>query len=212
MTVLTRACRWESLQLNGQKAIYNHQNDSIYVTSDGSQSKEQSLKLSFKGIPKDGLIIGKNKYGSRTFFGDNWPNRAQNWFACNDHLSDKATVEFIVHAPKHYKVVANGQLMSIKKSKANKTYHYSSSISLPTKVMVIGVADMHMEEAGIINGKKVNSCVYPKHKKRHYMTLHLPLPFWNSTPIILPNTNTKNWTMSNLPRDLGVWKTQVTFL
>ena len=58
----------ESLQLNGQKAIYNHQNDSIYVTSDGSQSKEQSLKLSFKGIPKDGLIIGKNKYGSRTFF------------------------------------------------------------------------------------------------------------------------------------------------
>ena len=46
---------------------FNHQNDSIYVTSDGSQSKEQSLKLSFKGIPKDGLIIGKNKYGSRTF-------------------------------------------------------------------------------------------------------------------------------------------------
>ena len=155
----------ESLKLNGQKATFNHQNDSIYITSEGSQSKEQSLKLSFKGIPKDGLIIGKNKYGSRTFFGDNWPNRAQNWFACNDHLSDKATVEFIVHAPKHYKVVANGQLMSIKKSKANKTYHYNSSISLPTKVMVIGVADMHIEEAGMIDGKKVKSCVYPKHKK-----------------------------------------------
>ena len=31
--------------------------------------------------------------------------------------------------------------------------------------MVIGVADMHIEEAGIIDGKKVNSCVYPKHKK-----------------------------------------------
>lgn len=57
----------ESLQLNGQKATFNHQNDSIYVTSDGSQPKEQSLKLSYKGIPKDGLIIGKNKYGSRTF-------------------------------------------------------------------------------------------------------------------------------------------------
>ncbi len=155
----------ESLKLNGQKATFNHQNDSIYITSEGSQSKEQSLKLSFKGIPKDGLIIGKNKYGSRTFFGDNWPNRAQNWFACNDHLSDKATVEFIVHAPKHYEVVANGQLMSIKKSKANKTYHYNSSISLPTKVMVIGVADMHIEEAGMIDGKKVKSCVYPKHKK-----------------------------------------------
>ena len=155
----------ESLKLNGQKATFNHQNDSIYITSEGSQSKEQSLKLSFKGIPKDGLIIGKNKYGFRTFFGDNWPNRAQNWFACNDHLSDKATVEFIVHAPKHYKVVANGQLMSIKKSKANKTYHYNSSISLPTKVMVIGVADMHIEEAGMIDGKKVKSCVYPKYKK-----------------------------------------------
>lgn len=163
----------ESLQLNGQKAPFNHQNDSIYVTPDGSQSKEQRLKLSFKGIPKDGLIIGKNKYGSRTFFGDNWPNRAQNWFACNDHLSDKATVEFIVHAPKHYEVVANGQLMSIKKSKENKTYHYSSSITLPTKVMVIGVADMHIEEVGMIDGKKVNSCVYPKHKKESLHDLAL---------------------------------------
>ena len=38
----------ESLQLNGQKATFNHQNDSIYITSDDSQSKEQSLKLTFK--------------------------------------------------------------------------------------------------------------------------------------------------------------------
>ena len=35
-----KGMQMESLQLNGQKATFNHQNDSIYVTSDGSQSKE----------------------------------------------------------------------------------------------------------------------------------------------------------------------------
>jgi len=168
-----KGMRIKSLRLNGKTPTFKHKNDSIYIASKGTKTKTQTLKLSFEGIPKDGLIIGKNKYGSRTFFGDNWPTRAQQWFACNDHLSDKATLEFIVHAPKHYEVVANGQLISVKKNKENKTYHYRSSIELPTKIMVIGVADMHIEEAGIIEGKTINSCVYPKHKKEALYDLAL---------------------------------------
>ena len=33
----------------------------------------------YKGIPSDGLIISKTKYGQRSFFADNWPNRGHNW-------------------------------------------------------------------------------------------------------------------------------------
>ena len=109
-----KGMRIKSLRLNGKTPTFKHKNDSIYIASKGTKTKTQTLKLSFEGIPKDGLIIGKNKFGSRTFFGDNWPTRAQQWFACNDHLSDKATLEFIVHAPKYYEVVANGQLISVK--------------------------------------------------------------------------------------------------
>jgi len=64
--------------------------------------------IRYKGIPTDGLIISKNKYGNRTFFADNWPNRAHHWIPCVDDPADKATVEFIVTAPSHYQVISNG--------------------------------------------------------------------------------------------------------
>lgn len=163
----------DALKLNGKTPIFRHENDSIYIDSDIQKPKTQTLKISFSGVPKDGLIIGKNKYKSRTFFGDNWPTRAQNWFACNDHLSDKATVEYLVHAPKNYEVVANGKLLSVKKKKNIRTHHYISNVLLPTKVMVIGVADLLYEELGMIEGTPVRSCAYPKNHKDAFYDLSL---------------------------------------
>jgi len=63
--------------------------------------------IHYKGIPADGLIIAKNIHGDRTFFGDNWPNRAHHWLPCIDHPSDKATVDFKITAPDHYQIIAN---------------------------------------------------------------------------------------------------------
>ena len=157
----------QELLLNQTKAHFLHRNDSLKIDWRKEESNHTfELIILFKGIPIDGLVIGQNKYGSRTFFGDNWPTRAQNWFACNDHLSDKATVDFMVTAPKKYDVVANGSLLSVIKEKHTKTHHYSSSIPLPTKVMVVGIAEMYSEEAGVINGTTVNSYVYPNNNKK----------------------------------------------
>ena len=50
-------------------------------------------------------------HGERTFFGENWPNLVRNWLPMIDHPYDKATGEFIVTAPNHYQVVANGLLI-----------------------------------------------------------------------------------------------------
>ena len=106
---------------NDKIVQFVHKNDSLYILV-GTPSEDQyyEINISFKGVPIDGLVIGENKFGKRTFFGDNWPNRAHNWFVCNDHLSDKASVEFIVHAPQQYTVVANGALVSVKKTKESK--------------------------------------------------------------------------------------------
>ena len=46
----------------------------------------------------DGLIIDRNIYGERTFFGDNWPDRARHWLPVIDHPYDKATSEMVVTA------------------------------------------------------------------------------------------------------------------
>ena len=163
----------DDLKLNGKMPIYRHINDSVYIDVDTYKAKSQNLKLTFSGIPKDGLVIGKNKYKSRTFFGDNWPTRAQNWFACNDHLSDKSTVEYLIHAPKHYEVVANGKLLSVKKNRNSRTHHYKSNVVLPTKVMVIGVADLLFEEMEVVEGIPIRSCVYPKNHKDAFFDLSL---------------------------------------
>ena len=152
-----------SLTVSGHTSKFLHRNDSLYVMIDQpSENNYYELSLNFKGVPRDGLIIGKNKFGSRTFFGDNWPNRAQNWFACNDHLSDKASVEYIVHTPQKYTVVANGELISLKKRKKIKTFHYFSMIPIPTKVMVVGIAALNMDVSGAVEGKLVQSFTYPE--------------------------------------------------
>ncbi len=152
-----------SLTVSGHDAEFLHRNDSLYVMIDKpSENHYYELSINFKGVPRDGLVIGKNKFGSRTFFGDNWPNRAQNWFACNDHLSDKASVEYIVHTPQKYTVVANGGLVSVQKNKKIKTFHYSSTVPIPTKVMVVGIAELNQSLSGTINGTSVKSFTYPE--------------------------------------------------
>ena len=61
--------------------------------------------------PAGGLRIINNIHGERTAFSENWPNNARHWLPMIDHPYDKATGEFIVTAPAHYQVVANGLLM-----------------------------------------------------------------------------------------------------
>lgn len=120
------------------------------------------LEIQYTGIPTDGLVIGKNRFGNRTFFGDNWPNRARCWMACVDHPSDKATIEFKVTAPQHYSVIANGLLTDQKDLEGNRKWtRYTSNIPLPTKVMVIGVADFVIEDMGKSGGVVLSSWVYP---------------------------------------------------
>lgn len=121
--------------------------------------------INYKGIPADGLIISKNKYGNRTFFSDNWPNRAHNWIPCVDDPADKATVEFIVTAPSHYQVISNGvQVEETNLSNNKKLTHYKEDVPLPTKVMVIGVADFAVNNVGDVNCIPVSSWVYPENK------------------------------------------------
>ncbi|MFL5788278.1 MAG: M1 family metallopeptidase [Flavisolibacter sp.] len=103
--------------------------------------KIASVTIFYSGIPSDGLIISKNKYGDRTFFADNWPNRAHYWIPCKDSPADKATFEFIVTAPFGYQVISNGVLKEKALSSDGMQYtHWQENVSLSTKVMVIGVA------------------------------------------------------------------------
>lgn len=147
---------------------YWHENNKLKIRLPKKllAGETDTIALEYKGIPADGLIISKNKYGKRTFFADNWPNRAHNWIPCVDDPSDKATVEFLVTAPSHYQVISNGvQVEETNLPDNKKLTHYKEDVPLPTKIMVIGVADFAVNLAGEINCVPVYSWVYPENKK-----------------------------------------------
>lgn len=127
----------------------NHVNNVLMIDLAGNVNKgdERVIEISYMGTPKDGLIISKNKFGDRTFFGDNWPNRAHQWIPCHDDPSDKASFEFVVTAPALYQVVSNGiKVEEVKMENNRKRTHWKEDIPLPTKVMVIGVAKFAVKE------------------------------------------------------------------
>jgi aminopeptidase N len=145
---------------------------SIFFSPDKSPAAKDTviLKIDYHGIPADGLIISKNKYGNRTFFADNWPNRAHNWIPCVDDPADKASVEFIVTAPSHYQVISNGiKIEETNLSHNKKLTHWKEEVPLPTKVMVIGAADFAVQYAGSVNDCiPVSSWVYPENKDKGF--------------------------------------------
>ncbi|QOI96136.1 MAG: M1 family metallopeptidase [Flammeovirgaceae bacterium] len=159
------------VRVGNRQAIFSHKNNrlKILLPTEAAAGSEITITIHYAGIPQDGLIISKNKFGDRTFFGDNWPDRARNWLPAIDHPYDKAKVEFIVIAPPHYDVVANGARVeqSFVNSKQKLT-HWSEEADIPTKVMVIGVARFAIHQAGRVGNIPVESWVYPQNKEAGY--------------------------------------------
>ena len=156
--------RVASVTAEGTAVSHTHADDILRVTPEAglTEGRTHTLRIHYAGVPADGLIIGTNRHGDRTFFGDNWPNRARHWLPVVDHLSDKATVEFRVTAPAEYEVVSNGALVSDSTTGPLRTTHWRTDVPLPPKVMIVGVADFAVDTVATVDGVPVQSCVYPE--------------------------------------------------
>jgi aminopeptidase N len=167
---------------NGKNLKFEQDSDAVKIYDLVKAPSRHSYVITYEGIPADGLIISTNNFGHRTFFGDNWPNRAHNWLPCVDAPADKATVDFIVTAPDHYQVVSNGLKLE-EKALANhfKLTHWQEIVALPTKVMVIGVADFAIDHPGDVSGIPVYTYVFPENKDagfKNYAVAKDILPFF----------------------------------
>lgn len=153
--------------LNGVNLNYSHLKDKLGINLSTQPRENETLvfKIKYRGEPQDGLIIGKNKYGDRGFFGDNWPDRAHHWLPVVDHPFDKSSVDFSISAPLHYSVIANG--IKIEESFVNekrKLTRWHEEVPIPVKVMVVGIARFATEVTGRVENIAVESWVYPQNK------------------------------------------------
>jgi len=151
--------------ISGDKIPFSHENDKITLLVKAKSGTTQTFKIDYAGIPANGLVISKNKYGDRTFFGDNWPNRAYHWLPTVDHPSDKAKVEWVITAPNHYQVIGNGRLVEqTDLDDHTRLTRWKTDVPLATKVMVFGAARFAVEQVGEIYDVPVSSWVYPQNR------------------------------------------------
>ncbi len=155
-------------QINKGPISFKQTRTQVIITAT-ADTAEQHFYINYKGIPADGLIIGQNKFGDRTFFSDNWPDRAANWLACVNHPLDKASFIWMVDVPEHYTVTANGELRSeIYESPGNrKTWVFDQQEPIPVKVAAVGVARLNRFSLGQVNGIPVSMYYYPKLFPKH---------------------------------------------
>lgn len=158
------------LHVMAGSATYEHRENKITLHGNYFKNDTAIVTIEYKGIPDDGLIISKNKYGDRTFFADNWPDRAHHWIPCVDDPDDKATCEFIVTAHTKYRVISNGKKIEEKNLENNlKLTHWKEDVPLPTKVMVIGVAKFAVKNyADSPKGTPVSAWVFPQDSARGF--------------------------------------------
>ena len=146
---------------------FRHADDALLITLPGQSKAGESAQLSieYHGIPATGLKIGKNKFGDRTFFSDNWPDKGRNWLPMIDHPYDKATCEFIVTAPSHYQVVSNGlKLEETDISGSRRITHWRQSVPISSWLFVLGVARFAVQYVDDFEGKSIQTWVYPQNR------------------------------------------------
>jgi aminopeptidase N len=148
---------------NGKAIRFQQDSDVVNIYTKASEGATKTYTIIYEGIPADGLIISTNKFGHRTFFGDNWPTRAHNWIPCVDEPGDKASVDFTVTAPDHYQVVANGLKMGETALPGQlKVTHWQETAPLSTKIMVIGVAEFAIDHPKDVDDIPVYTYVFPE--------------------------------------------------
>ncbi|WP_435357376.1 M1 family aminopeptidase [Emticicia sp. SJ17W-69] len=157
----------DSIKVANVPVLFTHQNDEIIINLPSASVVNSELVFSIKyhGIPYDGLKIGPTRFGDRSFFCENWPNKARHWLPTLDHPSDKATSEFIVKAPSHYKVISNGLLVEESDLGNNiKLTHWKQSVPVSCWLTVLGVADFAVKYVDKFDGKSIESWVYAKNR------------------------------------------------
>ena len=147
---------------NGSRLQFTHAENHLTITLD-RPSKSGDLRrfvVQYHGLPANGLRVGVNKFNERCFFSWNWPNKARDWLPMIDHISSKATSEFIVTAPAKYSVVANGLLQSeVYNGDGTKTTHWKESVPIAPWLNAIGVEQFATHHGEYVKGVELQTWV-----------------------------------------------------
>ena len=112
---------------------------------------------------------------SRSFFSDNWPNRARHWLPTIDHPYDKARSQMVVTAPSHYQVVSNGLLIEESDlENGTRMTHWRQGVPIATWLNTLGVAHFAVQYLDDFEGKPVQTWVYSQDRDAGFHDFAVP--------------------------------------
>ena len=156
---------------------FTHQSDRLVIkpASPPHAGDLRQFTIRYHGIPANGLRIGANKYGERTFFSQNWPNLARQWLPMIDHPYDKATSEFIITAPSKYQVVANGLLQEqTDLGDGRRLTHWKQSVPIASWLNAVGVAQFASRHFAQVHGIQLQTWVDHQDRDAGIITFETP--------------------------------------
>ncbi|MDH3271758.1 MAG: M1 family metallopeptidase [Gemmatimonadota bacterium] len=166
-----------SVMIRDVAVPFTHEGDLLQIAlpEAGRAGNRLDVVVGYAGEPASGLRIGPTKYGDRTFFSDNWPNRARNWLPTIDHPYDKAESEMIVTAPSHYQVVSNGLLVEESDGlDGTRRTHWRNSAPIATWLYVLGVARFAVQHVDDFEGRPIQTWVYAQDRDDGFYDFAVP--------------------------------------
>jgi len=158
-----------AVTVEGRTAVFTHTADRLRITlpAKARSGEDLTVVVTYSGVPREGLRLIDNIHGERTVFSENWPNRARQWLPTIDHPSDKATGEFIVTAPAHYQVVANGLLVEeLDLAGGLRRTHWKQSVPIASWLYAMGVARFAVHHYDVVRGVPQQVWVFPQDRKQ----------------------------------------------
>jgi aminopeptidase N len=165
------------VMVDGASVPFAHRNHALTMTLPRRSARNQRVRvrIAYAGVPAAGLKIGNNKHGDRTFFSDNWPDKARNWLPTVDHPYDKATSEMVVTAPAHYQVISNGLLIEETDLAGHRRRtHWRQSVPIAPWLYVLGVARFAVQHVDTFQGKAIQTWVYAQDRDAGFHDFAVP--------------------------------------
>lgn len=166
-----------AVSADGAGVAFAHRDNALTITLPRRFEAGQRLRLqiAYSGEPASGLKIANNKHGDRTFFSDNWPDKARHWLPTVDHPYDKATSEMIVTAPAHYQVISNGLLIEETDLPGGRRRTYwRQSVPIAPWLYVLGVARFAVQHVDTFQGKAIQTWVYAQDRDAGFYDFAVP--------------------------------------
>ncbi len=161
----------------GQPLAFDHRGDRLKIVLPAHLTGDRRLQITvaYSGTPASGLKIADTKHGDRSFFSDNWPNKARHWLPTIDHPYDKARSQMVVIAPVHYQVVSNGLLIEQTDLPGGaRLTHWKQSVPIATWLNTLGVARFAVQHLAEFEGKPVQTWVYAQDRDAGFFDFAVP--------------------------------------